>query len=237
MKPTQYRIHIAGQPRSIEINTDAATFLADGRTITRFDLVVRDTFGVAIPSSYIITVKSDTGTIVSPDIDPNQDGIQRKIENGKVSIDLQSPAQAAVATITASWGNAKVEKQIEFNTPVEPLMLVGSANGTINSLSTGGNMSDSAFSSLKNENSISDGIHTDGRLAFYGRGSIWSNYLLTASYRQPEDPAGPPLQGPRSGHSLFGLRRQQQRGLYRTDKQPALRENRTQSFLPHVRRF
>ena len=175
-------IHVAGQPHSIEIVTDETTFLADGKSVTHFDLVVKDTFGVAIPSSYIITVKSDTGTIISPDMDPNEDGIQRKIENGKVGIDLQSPAQAAVATISASWGNAKAEKQVEFTTPIEPLMLVGSANGTVNSLHTGGLISDSSFALLKDQHSISDGIHTDGRLAFYGRGSIWSNYLLTASY-------------------------------------------------------
>ena len=176
------RIHVAGQPHSIEINTNTNTFLADGKSITHLELVVKDKFGVAIPSSYIISVKADTGTIVSPDMDPNQEGIQRKIENGKVTVDLQSPPQAAIATITASWGDAKAEKEIEFTTPIEPLMLVGSANGTVSSLHTGGTISDSSFSLLQDANKMSDGVHTDGRLAFYGRGSIWSNYLLTASY-------------------------------------------------------
>jgi hypothetical protein len=178
------RIHIAGQPTSIEICTSSNDFLADGKSITRFELVVRDTFGVAIPSSYIISVKSDTGTIVSPDVDPNQEGVQRSIENGKVLVDVQAPAQAAVVKITATWGNAKSEKDVEYNTPIEPLMLVGSANGTLNtnSVKTSNNFSDSSFALLKDANTMSSGVHTDGRLAFYGRGSIWSNYLLTASY-------------------------------------------------------
>ena len=176
------RVHIAGQPASIDINTSSRTLLADGKSITHFDLIVRDTFGVAIPSDYIISVKSDTGSIISQDMDPNQDGIQRKIENGSVSIDLQAPARSAVATITATWGSARATRELEFETPVEPLMLVGSANGSVNSLRTGGEMTDSSFASLKSANTIDNGVHADGRLAFYGRGSIWSNYLLTASY-------------------------------------------------------
>ena len=176
------RVHIAGQPKSIDITTSANTFLADGKTITHLELIVKDAFGVPIPSSYIITVKADTGAITSPDIDPNQDGIQRKIENGKVIVDLQAPAQAAVARITASWGDARTERELEYETPVESLMLVGSANGTVNSLQRGGEMSDSSFSLLQNQKTMNTGVHSDGRLAFYGRGSIWSNYLLTASY-------------------------------------------------------
>lgn len=178
------RIHIAGQPSSIEIRTSASNFLADGKSLTRFELIVRDTFGVAIPSSYIISVKADTGTIVSPDVDPNQEGVQRSIENGKVLFDVQAPAQSAVAKIAATWGKAKSMKEVEYNTPIEPLMLVGSANGTLNTnfVTTSSNFSDSSFALLKNANTMSKGVHTDGRLAFYGRGSIWSNYLLTASY-------------------------------------------------------
>lgn len=175
-------IHVAGQPHSIEILTSSSSFLADGKSITHFELVVKDTFGVAIPSSYIISVKSDTGTIISPDIDPNQEGVQRKIENGKVTVDLQAPSQAAVVRLTASWGNATTQRDLEYETPIEPLMLVGSANGTVNSLQRGGEMSDASFSLLQNEKTMNTGVHTDGRLAFYGRGSVWSNYLLTASY-------------------------------------------------------
>ncbi len=184
------RIHISGEPSSIQINNTNSDYRADGKSVTHFELIVKDQFGVAIPSSYVVTVKSDTGTIVSTNVDPNQDGIQRKIEDGKVSFDLRSPAEASVAKITASWGSVSAEKEIEFTTPIEPLMLVGSANGTLSSLHTGGTLSDSSFSLLQNANTMSDGIHTDGRLAFYGRGSVWSNYLLTASYdnqRMPQD--------------------------------------------------
>jgi hypothetical protein len=170
-------IHISGEPHSIDITTNTTEFKADGKSNIQFDLIVRDEFGVPIPSSYVITVKSDTGVIVSKDVDPNQAGIQVPIENGKAVFEMQPPANAAVATIEAFWGSVKAERDVEFTTPIEPLMLVGSANGSISSLSTTGNLS-----GLNDSSKIDDGTHTDGRLAFYGRGSIFGNYLLTASY-------------------------------------------------------
>jgi len=170
-------VHIAGEPNSIEIKSEQQEFVADGRSSAKFDAIVKDKFGVAIPGMYFITLKSDTADLNAVDIDPNQDGIQVKIENGTVTFTVTAPQASVVSTISASWGNVRTERQIDYATPIVPLMIVGSADAQGTSLSTTGNLS-----GLRNREKIDNGFHSNGRLAFYGRGTVMDKYLLTASY-------------------------------------------------------
>ncbi len=170
-------IHIAGEPNSIQIRTQQTAFVADGRSKVNFEAVVMDKFGVAIPGMYFITLKSDTGSIIAEDIDPNQQGIQAKIVNGKVPFTVVAPSAAVVSTIEANWGAVTAAQEVEFNTPIVPLMIVGSADGSGTLLSTSGSMN-----GVMNKEKIDAGFHSEGRLAFYGRGTILDKYLLTASF-------------------------------------------------------
>jgi len=172
------RIHIAGEPSSIEIESMNEIFIADGRSVNKFRAVAKDMYGVIIPNTYFISLFADsTVTLIANDNDPNQSGIQQGIKDGAVEFEIKSPAASTVATIKASWGKIKTESQIEFNTPIVPLMIVGSANASATSLNTSGDLSQ-----LKNKDKIDAGLNNTGRLAFYGRGTVWDKYLLTASF-------------------------------------------------------
>jgi len=175
-------IHRIGAPDSIIVRMPEDEVGADGRSIVNVTATVVDKWGVKVGDGYFVTVEADSMEMDVRDVDPNTPGIQLRLKNGEVTIPLRAPRDAGTYTLKVSTSNITTSVTEEFTTPFEPLMLVGSAEGSVNSLKTGGDLSDSAFSQLKSANSISDGIHTDGRLAFYGRGSIWSNYLLTASY-------------------------------------------------------
>ncbi len=184
------QIHRVGAPDSIIVRMPENEVGADGRTIMNVTASVVDKWGVKVGDGYFVTVEADSMEMDVQDVDPNTPGIQLRLKNGEVTIPLHAPKDAGSYTLKVSTSNITTTVSKEFTTPIEPLMLVGSANGTLSSLHTGGNLSDSSFSLLQNANTISDGTHTDGRLAFYGRGSIWSNYLLTASYdnqRTPQD--------------------------------------------------
>ena len=176
------QIHRIGSPDSIIVAMPENEVGADGRTIVNVTAVVVDKWGVKVGDGYFVTVEADSMDMDVQDVDPNTPGIQLRLKNGLVTIPLHAPKEAGSYTLKVSTSNISTSVTKEFTTPVEPLMLVGSAEGSVNSLKTGGSMSDSSFSQLQSANKISDGIHSDGRLAFYGRGSIWSNYLLTASY-------------------------------------------------------
>ncbi len=171
------RMHVAGEPHAIDIVSAANAFVADGRTTSSFEAIVKDKFGVIIPGMYHVTLTSDTAGIVATDVDPNQDGIQVRIDSGKVRFGIQSPSASLVSTIAASWGNVSAAQEIEFTTPIVPLMIVGSADAEGSLLSASGNLT-----GIKNRSAIDDGFHSEGRLAFYGRGTVMEKYLLTASF-------------------------------------------------------
>jgi hypothetical protein len=171
------RMHIAGEPNSIDIISQQKEFVADGKSKVKFEAIVKDKFGVAIPGLYFISLKSDTGTIIAEDIDPNQSGLQAKIVNGKVKFAVNAPSAAVISTIEANWGSVTTSREIEFNTPIVPLMIVGSADASGTVLSTTGSLD-----GVKSRDQIDAGFHSEGRLAFYGRGTILDKYLLTASY-------------------------------------------------------
>jgi hypothetical protein len=173
----QRSIHIYGAPDSIIIEVPETDLRADGRTILQSKAYVADAWGVRINDGYFLTIDSDSMKVDMKDLDPNTAGIQARLTNGFVSIPVVAPRNAGSYSVKVSASGVETKMFKEFTTPIEPLMLVGSANVNANYLSTSGDLSQ-----LKNKNILDDGFHSDGRLAFYGRGSVWNDYLLTASY-------------------------------------------------------
>ncbi len=176
MKATR-SMHVFGTPDSIIMQLPETDVRADGRTMMNVSANVVDQWGAKITDGYFITIESDSMKMDIVDADPNTNGIQVRLVNGEIAIPLRAPKEAGIYSLKLSTASISSRVSKEFNTPIEPLMLVGSANAEGSFLSAKGNLS-----GLKNENKLSDGFHSDGRLAFYGRGSVWSDYLLTASY-------------------------------------------------------
>ena len=176
MKATR-KMHVFGAPDSIIVNMPEDEIRADGRTTMNATANVVDKWGVKINDGYFVTIESDSMKMDLKDVDPNTGGIQVRLKNGEIAIPLRAPKSAGTYSLKLSTSSIATRVSKEFNTPIEPLMLVGSANAEGSILSASGNLS-----GLKNENKLNDGFHSDGRLAFYGRGSVWSDYLLTASY-------------------------------------------------------
>ena len=171
------KIHRTGSPDSILVNIPENEVRADGRTVMNVTATVVDMWGVKIQDGYFVTVEADSMNIDAIDADPNTIGIQVRLNNGQITFPLRAPKDAGMYSLKLSTSSIAVRVNKEFNTPIEPLMLVGSANAEGSLLSTSGDLS-----ALKNENKLNSGFHSDGRLAFYGRGSVWTDYLLTASY-------------------------------------------------------
>lgn len=170
-------MHRFGAPESIAVTVPQDLQSADGKSIVPVKAVVFDKWGRIIPDGYMVTLAVDSLQVGGADADPLTPGYQRKLQDGSVTFDLKSPRAAGTYGLSVTANSIERKSSLEFSTPVEPLMLVGSADGSATSLETSGDLS-----ALRDEHLLNKGIHTDGRLAFYGRGTIWSNYLLTASY-------------------------------------------------------
>ncbi len=173
---TERRIHRIGSPDSLAIELPSENLSADGSKIN-IKARVYDAWGKQIPNGYFVTLFVDSTITDAFDADPHTPGLQVRINNGVAEFTMRSPNQAGLSTLAFNIDKANTKKEIEFSTPIAPLMIVGSADASATSLTTSGDLNQ-----LINKDKINKGIHTDGRLAFYGRGSVWGNYLLTASY-------------------------------------------------------
>lgn len=170
------KMHRVGAPDSIGVEMPEEAVPADGNSLVTVRVKVLDQWGVAIPDGYFVTIFADSLHYGGKDADPNTPGFQVRLENGVAEFLVQAPREAGPRTLLISANGVTTKTTIEFATPIRPLMIVGSMDASGSILSTNGDLSQ-----LKNQNLIDNGFHSDGRIALFGRGSIWNNYLLTVS--------------------------------------------------------
>lgn len=169
-------IHRLGSPAIVEVLLPSNMLVADGSKIT-VTAKVFDKWGMPLQDGYFVTMLADSVLTEVSDVDSSTYGAQARLQGGLASFTFRAPSQATIVRTEFRIDNAVKREEIEFNTPVVPLMIVGSADASATTLSTAGDLSN-----IKNKEKIDAGFHSNGRLAFYGRGTVWDKYLLTASY-------------------------------------------------------
>ncbi len=170
-------MHILGAPNKIQMEFETEAVEANGQSVARGTAKVFDQWGYQIPEGVYVTVGADSGRIVTDDADSTMRGVQIPIVDGVVNFQYQAGYSAGVAKVSVQAAQVVTEREINLNTPKEPFTLIGLANGTAGSYSAQGNRS-----LLIDDRAFPDGFQTDGRLAFYARGTVYQDYLLTASF-------------------------------------------------------
>lgn len=174
---TVRRIHIYDVPDSIAFELPEKDLRADGRSQLTANVQLLDKWGVRIEDGYFLTVEADSLSLGMKDLDPATPGVQARLAGGTVAVPVVAPKNAGSYSVKVTASGVERRFHTQFNTPIEPLMLVGSADVSGRYLSTSGDLSQ-----LKSRSLLEDGFHSDGRLALYGRGTVWGDYLLTASF-------------------------------------------------------
>ncbi|MEW5799163.1 MAG: Ig-like domain-containing protein [Bacteroidota bacterium] len=169
-------IHILGSPAAINLESDSEELPADGTSSMNVRATVFDQWGYPIADGSFITVGVDSGSVAAVDADSSRRGIQIPVINGAATFEYRAGSNAGVSKISIQIGQLFAEKEINLNTPKEPLTLVGLATGMSGMYSAKGNRS-----VLFDEKTFPDGIQSEGRVAMYARGTVLDEYLLTAS--------------------------------------------------------
>ncbi len=172
----ELNIHVFGEPDTILVETESDELQADGNSKVAVSLIVLDKWEKRIDSGYFITVGADSLQILGDDVDLNTSGHQVKLVDGRAAFTVQATHYVGPISLRMMSNAVSVTHPMYAITPNIPFMLVGSADGTVKGLSAKGNTSD--FSA---EDDFSGGTKKRGRVAAMGRGSIFSEYLLTLS--------------------------------------------------------
>ena len=163
---------------------------ADGRTPVTVRVELVDAKGVPVTARTALTLESTLGRWEVEDLDKKEPGIQVFLEGGRGEYPLVPPMEPGDAQLTISSGVLKGEAKLSFLPELRPLIAVGIIEGQINvnRLDFRALMPTRSRDGFDEELrgfalSSRDGkVNGGGRTAFFLKGKIKGDMLLTASY-------------------------------------------------------
>ena len=182
-----------GKLGSIRIFPPAVDPVADGRTPARIRVELVDERGVPITARTALTLESSLGQWLAEDLNKDERGTQVFIEGGRAEYALSAPTEPGDSFVRVSSGMMRADATISFLPELRPLIGVGVIEGKINMSHLSANSFRPTTSRDGFDEELRDfatrGNNTDaaGRAAFFLKGKIQGNYLLTAAYDSEKD--------------------------------------------------
>jgi hypothetical protein len=164
--------------------------VADGRTPARVVVKLSDTRGVPVTVRTPVTLDASAGTWAATDLDPREPGVQVMVENGRGEFKLVPPSEPGPIVIRAWSGSLKDEVKLDALPELRNMIAAGVVEGVINLRNLDpkalvpSRKADGFEQELQHMSwTSSDGKTEAGaRLAFFLKGKVKGEYLLTASY-------------------------------------------------------
>ncbi len=162
--------------------------VADGSTPLEIEVQAVDRNGTRVTASMPLTLESSLGRWDVEDVDRVTPGVQVFLEGGRAVYRLLPPMEPGEAKIVISSGALKAEQRIAFLPELRPMIAVGVIEGrfSLNNLSSNNILPvspDDAFEeTLRNISGIGSDGQLSGRAAFYLKGKIKGDTLLTIAY-------------------------------------------------------
>ncbi|HPU84915.1 MAG TPA: OmpA family protein [Candidatus Latescibacteria bacterium] len=170
-------LHVVGPAARVTLDVSPSTLPADSLSQAEAVAQVLDEWGMPLADGQIVTFEIDNGSILTPDIYPDERGVQVQVRNGYASVLIQSSATAGEATLTANASNVVARATLNYTVPYERFTLVGLASGQV-----GWKTNAAAPAGINFGEDFEKGAYGKGKVAFFGRGTVRNNYLLTTSF-------------------------------------------------------
>ncbi len=169
------KVYLAGKVASVKVETSPKVLFADGKTEPDIILTPLDKAGIVMPEGSFVTLTLNSGRFVSQDANPQQDGFQARIKDGKAKVVISPEFTAGKRQLGIIAGNYTETFELEFMPYLRNWIVAGYGQGI-------------ATYSINKANQYGDvvgdppGLSVDGRLAFFAKGTIFGCYVLTASF-------------------------------------------------------
>jgi uncharacterized repeat protein (TIGR01451 family) len=163
---------------------------ADGKTPAQIVVLLQDDRGIPVTARTPLTLQSSLGEWRVADLNKTEPGVQVFLEGGRGEFELASPLEAGDAVINVSSGTLRAQTTLAFVPELRPFMAVGLIEGTISfrNLPSGSILPARSRDGFEEElrgwlAESDDGRAAAGaRGAFYLKGKIKGDYLLTAAF-------------------------------------------------------
>ncbi len=162
---------------------------ANGTNEVPMFLTLTDKDGVPVTTRTEVTLETSAGRFRQKDVNPVEPGTQIFIEGGEATLTLVAPTEAAIASIVVRSGTVRQEAKVKFVPELRPMVASGIVEGMIrlkdfdSSKITPAQAADGFEDELHTLASANDGkLNFQGRSAFFLKGKVKGEYLLTMSY-------------------------------------------------------
>lgn len=166
------------------------TVPADPLKPFRLKLSLLDASGVPVAARTAVTLETDRGQWNVDDLNPQEPGVQVFVEGGAAEFDVQPPGEPGDARLRASAGIIVEETRIVYLPALRPLTGIGVIEGIIDLSKSGTTVLgaprardtfEAELSGFSRDSADGD-TRAAGRAAFYFKGTIKGEYLLTTAY-------------------------------------------------------
>jgi len=172
----EVEVYAPGDAVKVQIAAEKTSIPADGSTVVPFSVTFLDKADHPVTGETIYTVVSEKGEVVEPDVDPATPGHQLKAVDGKGSFHLRAGLKSGPERLSVTVGSNLAGRIDLFFTPQLRDWIVAG----LGSLKAGANSTSGKTENLDKDQQ--EGFRGDGRLAFFAKGTLFSQYLLTAFF-------------------------------------------------------
>lgn len=162
--------------------------IADGRTPVEVTVVAEDKDGNPVTAGLPVTLEATLGRWDVEDANPNEPGVQVFLRGGRGVYRLLPPLEPGEARLVVSSGDLKDDRRLAFLPELRPMVAVGVIEGrfALNRLSRNNILpldpGDAFEETLRETAGIGNDGMASGRAAFYLKGKIKGDMLLTIAY-------------------------------------------------------
>ncbi|HEY4072062.1 MAG TPA: hypothetical protein VGM52_03065, partial [Herbaspirillum sp.] len=165
---------------------------ADGTSPVALTLALFDKNDIPATAASLITLHADRLTWLTPDANPDARGLQVLVKDGQATILLQAPAAAGSVSLRIEHGLLQQTVALPFEAALRPMVAAGIVEGRI-SLNNGKIETGAGNNGFERElrsfaRSSADGKQqVAARSAFFLKGQVKGEYLLTAAFDSDKD--------------------------------------------------
>lgn len=186
----EIRVIVPGKLARIVLEVPETDLVADGQTPVPVTVRLADAAGVPVSSQVELLLESDIGIWDVRDLRPGEPGARVFVRGGSAVFDLVPPSDPVRGKIRVSSGNVESTRELAFTPDLRPMLAVGLVEGTIN-FNGGGLLPASSRDGFEEELRSFAVEGSDGsaaaRAAFFLKGKVKGEYLLTAAYDSEKD--------------------------------------------------
>ncbi len=179
--------------RHIQVQAAAGKLVADGRTQIQFRVTAHNQAGEPVQAGSVAVQVSD-GVLLDAEGRAKREPIQLQLQGGDGVFTLIAPTQAGTVTVVVKSGATLATGRLDFAAEPRDMIAVGTLDQIFSQrhLQSGSiapvNANDSFDRELTSwSRSLGSDVGFDGRLAFFLKGKISGEAVLTAAYDSDKD--------------------------------------------------